>query len=414
VEVSVARLVLTRDEASVCEVVGVKAFVQARSLVSRGDLVDMDWDRQAGRGQAVVRGETTDWVTASIVIGADGANKSVSGTCTCVLAPGCAHPTALVLAAYTFDTLRPQSAPSWELALAALVGGDSPSGGPGSADLALQFDLEDEGRSEWRIGLRPVVPGKKGWIRSGISWPTLDYAYTPGSPRAQHHVDLLLEVLALADGEDHDPYRYYGPGQRVVYLDEFRSRRVWDVLAEAQEAGLPMVQSGRAASLVRVAAQPVRFSVRADRVDAGLRLRPVLADGAEVLDPDRSVLVGRPAHGVAWWGTTGQASPKDPGTLRLAPLARPVSVQVMEALAAPAIVVPAADESRFLRQYYSRLAGRARAVSLRDFGSTRSSRPARAGPRRWNGPSPEQTSSSPRTRCSGWNTTTTPPNRGPG
>jgi superfamily II DNA or RNA helicase len=374
-----ARLVLTGDEAAVCGAVGVRAFVQARSLVARGDLVHVDWDRQTGQGQAVVRGETTGWLTAAVVIGVDGAIKSVSGACTCDLAPDCAHPAALVLIAYTSDTLRPRSAPSWELALAALVGADSQSGGPDSPDLALQFDLEDgEGGSAWRIGLRPVVPGKKGWIRSGISWTSLDYAYTPGSTRAQHHVDLLRELLSLADGEERDPYhyRYYGSGQRVVYLDEFRSRRVWDVLAEAQEAELPMVQSGRGASLVRVAAQPVRFSVQADRVDAGLRLRPALTAGAEAIDPGRSVLVGRPGHGVAWWGTTGHASSSDPGTLRLAPLARPMSAQAVEALIAPPIVVPARDESRFLRQYYPGLVRRADVVPLDESAALPDIRPA--------------------------------------
>ncbi|MDM4720235.1 DEAD/DEAH box helicase [Micromonospora sp. WMMA1363] len=372
-----ARLVLTEDEAVVCEAVGVKAFMQARSLVARGDLVDVSWDRQTGRGEAVVRADTAGWVTASVVTGIDGAIKSVSGVCTCDSARGCSHPAALLLIAYTSHALGPRPTPSWELALAALVGADSPSGAPGSPDLALQFDLEDgEGRPQWRIGLRPVVPGKKGWIRSGVSWTSLDYAYTPGSPRAQHHVDLLLELLSLADGEDRDPYRYYGSGQRVVYLDEFRSRRVWDVLAEAQEAGLPLVQSGRAASLVRVAAQPVRFSVRADRVDAGLRLRPVLTDDAEMIDPDRSILIGRPAHGVAWWRTTGQSASTDPGTLRLAPLARPVSAQVVEALAAPAIVVPVADESRFLRQYYPGLVRRADVVPVDESAALPDIRPA--------------------------------------
>jgi hypothetical protein len=163
-----------------------------------------------------------------------------------------------------------------------------------------------------------------------------------------------------------DPYshRYYGSSHRVVYLDEFRSRRVWDVLAEAQEAGLPLVQSGRAASVVQVVRQPVRYSVRADRVAAGLRLRPVLADGAEEIDPERSVAVGRPAHGVAWWGTTGPGSSNDPGTLRLAPLARPLSAQVMAALVAPAIVVPATDEPRFLQQYYPGLARQADLVPV--------------------------------------------------
>jgi superfamily II DNA or RNA helicase len=116
--------------------------------------------------------------------------------------------------------------------------------------------------------------------------------------------------------------------------------------------------------------------VWADRVDAGLRLRPALADGAEVIDPDRSIVVGRPAHGVVWWGTTGQSSSKDPGMLRLAPLARPVSAQVMEALAAPAIVVPPADESRFLRQYYPGLVRRADVVPVDESAALPGVRPA--------------------------------------
>lgn len=362
-----ARLVLTADEAAVCEAVGVRSFVQARALVASGDLVEVSWDRRAGRGRAVVRGEKSGRVMASVVVGADGALKSVSGTCTCSAAPLCVHPAALVLIACTSDASKPQPASPWELALAALVSADSPAAEPGSPDLALQFDLEDDdGRGQWRIGLRPVVPGKKGWIRSGVSWGTLGYGYVPGSPRAQQHVDLLEELLALADDDGGDPYsyRYYGSSQRVVYLDEFRSRRVWDVLAEAQEAGLPLVQSGRAASPVQVSVRPVRYSVRADRVAAGLRLRPVLVEGAQEIDPERSVVLGRPAHGVAWWGTTGSGSSTDPGTLRLAPLARPLSAQVKAALAAPAIIVPAADEPRFLRQYYPGLARRADVVPV--------------------------------------------------
>ncbi|PRY17033.1 DEAD/DEAH box helicase [Pseudosporangium ferrugineum] len=362
-----ARLVLTADEAAVCEAVGVRSFVQARALVASGALVEVSWDRSAGRGRAVVQGEKSGLVMASVVVGADGALKSVSGTCTCSAAPACVHPAALVLIACTSEASKPQPAPSWELALAALVNADSPAAEPGSPDLALQFDLEDgDGDGRWRIGLRPVVPGKRGWIRSGVSWGTLGYGYVPGSPRAQQHVDLLEELLALADDDGGDPYsyRYYGSSQRVVYLDEFRSRRVWDVLAEAQEAGLPLVQRGRAASRAQVSARPVRYSVRADRIAAGLRLRPGLLDGTQEIDPERSLLVGRPAHGVAWWGTTGPGSASDPGTLRLAPLARPLSAQVMDALTAPAIVVPAADEPRFLRQYYPGLARRAEVVPV--------------------------------------------------
>jgi hypothetical protein len=85
----------------------------------------------------------------------------------------------------------------------------------------------------------------------------------------------------------------------------------------------------------------------------------VLTNGAEVIDPERSIMIGRPAHGVAWWGT-----PTDPEILRLAPTVHPVGADTVRALAAPAIVIPVADESRFLRQYYPGLVRRADVIAL--------------------------------------------------
>jgi superfamily II DNA or RNA helicase len=349
----VARLALTRDEAAICEAVGTRAFLQARTLLTRADLTEVQWDPSTGRGYAVVRGGSPGWVTVTVLVGADGFVKSVDGACTCDAAPGCAHPAALALVTHAGDTKRRESSPPWESALAALVGARAVPESQ-SPDLALQFDVEDGG-NELRIALRPVVPGKKGWIRSGVSWETLHYAYHPGSPRAQQHVDLLMELHSLSEAADRDPYGYYVAGRRAVFLDDFRSRRVWDVLAEAQEAGLPLVRAGRSAAPVVVSAEPVRLSVHADRSGADLRLRPVLTDGAAPIDPETSVMIGRPAHGVAWWGAEA---------LRLAPMARPVSADAARALAAPPIVIPAADEPRFLRQYYPGLVGRADVVPL--------------------------------------------------
>ena len=349
-----ARLVLTEDEAAICDAVGVRAYVQARALVARGELLDVRWDRSRGRAYGVVGGGASGRVTASVVGGAGGAVKSIDGTCTCRSAPRCFHPVALVLAAGA-DALEHRSAPSWESALASLVVRDS--GEPAAAEVALQFELEPgDGSHPRRIGLRPVVPGRTGWVRSGISWHSLDYAFY-SRPAAQSHAGLLRELRSQVAGAEYDMYHYRAHHERVIYLDEFRSRRVWDVLREAQEAGLPLVHSGRGAEPVAVRADPVRFSVRADRAGGDLRLRPVLMDGATVLDPARLLLIGEPGHGAAWWGPEGRE-------LRLAPLAQPVSAQAASALAAPAIVVPADEEPKFLRQYYPGLARRADVVAI--------------------------------------------------
>ena len=50
----VARLVLTADEAAVWEAGGVRSFVQARSVVAGGGLIEVSWNRLDGRGRAVV------------------------------------------------------------------------------------------------------------------------------------------------------------------------------------------------------------------------------------------------------------------------------------------------------------------------------------------------------------------------
>ncbi|NMO55455.1 DEAD/DEAH box helicase [Actinoplanes sp. TBRC 11911] len=344
---------LTEDEAAIRAAVGDGTFRQARAAVARQELTDIQWSAPARIGYAAVRsGGSSARVTASVVVGADGAVKSVHGVCSCRHSPRCAHPTALVLTALAGHS--PRSA-SWESSLEALV--DAPDEAPVAADLALQFDVESaEDGGAPRIGLRPVVPGKRGWVRTGVTWGSLQYVYRPSSRRAERHVGLLTELYSLADADHTHGYTYYGADLRVLYLDQFGSRRVWDVLAEARDTGLPMVRAGKTASPVTVLTQPVRFSVRVDRVDAGLRLRPVLAHGDEVIDPATSIALGRPAHGVAWWA--------DEAGLRLAPTARPISVATMEALSAPAIVVPEADESRFLRTYYPGLARRGEVVSL--------------------------------------------------
>jgi hypothetical protein len=166
---------------------------------------------------------------------------------------------------------------------------------------------------------------------------------------------LLREILMLSSiGEDR---QYYGYQQNVVQLDTFVSRRIWDLLAEAQDIGLPLVQSGKTAAPVLVCRAPARAAVHADRVGEDLQLLAALtADGLNVA-PEHSVLVGHPAHGVVWWADAGRGPAQGTNqTLYLASLAGPLTPALAQMLASPAIVVPASDERRFLDEYYPRLA----------------------------------------------------------
>src|SRR6185312_8952585 len=94
------------------------------------------------------------------------------------------------------------------------------------------------GRVRNRIGLRPVVPGARGnWVRTGISWSTVGYVRHGQSADEVRPGRLLREILALYTSEG----AYYSYGNSVPYLDEAPSRRIWDLLAEAEEIGMPLV-----------------------------------------------------------------------------------------------------------------------------------------------------------------------------
>lgn len=202
--------------------------------------------------------------------------------------------------------------------------------------------------------MRPVVPGRTGWVRAGISWSNLGYSRYGNPKGVERHWQLLNEILLLSTASE--DRHYYGSYQQMVFLDAFASRRIWDLLAEADETGLPLVQTGKAAGSVVVGSSPARVSVRADRTSDGLLLVPALvADGMSVA-PDCAVLVGQPTHGIAWWAVRGQAPPQPKDrVLRLAPLARPLDPGMSAMLTGPAIQIPAADEARFIQQYYPAL-----------------------------------------------------------
>jgi superfamily II DNA or RNA helicase len=373
----VAIVTLTEEEVALRDLIGTSALLQAREHLRRGDLIDVRWDPQFSQAHGRLRGAGDTTVAARVTADVDGAITALTGCCNCERQESCAHAAALVLAAMPTSLVpRPRDEaqpPAWENALSPLVtDSDPPRSTPEQAEIGLQFELTQhpspEPAASWRIGLRPVVPGKNGWVRGGISWSTLNYSYNyygTQNPGRQQRRQLLGEILALAKTGEDQYYSYRSYQQQVVYLDEFATRRIWDLLAEAAEVGLPLVQSTKLAGPVLVLSDPARTLIQAERCDDDLLLTTtLLADGVPV-DPEYAVLVGKPAHGVAWWGVRGQPAPAPKNrVLRLAPLASPVTPDVAKMLVSPAIRVPASDEERFFERYYPSLLRRVEVVAL--------------------------------------------------
>jgi len=246
---------------------------------------------------------------------------------------------------------------------------DTPAGGAGSgtdepvlAAIGLQFEVvttpkrgtRPPARSGPGLRVRPVLPGQKGnWIRTGVSWSNLEYLHYGRSrnPRLAEQVAAARELLALSRlSHPGTAYRY---GDDLVWLEAIDSRRLWDLLAEARDRGVALVTAGRPAGPVVVHPSPAAVTIDVRRAPSGLHLETGITLDGRPVPSGTSVLIGTPAHGVAWWShpssagsVTGSVS-----ALELAALAAPVDDGIRDLLGREAIEVPAPDEDRFLRSF---------------------------------------------------------------
>jgi hypothetical protein len=153
----------------------------------------------------------------------------------------------------------------------------------------------------------------------------------------------------LSSGRSH-----YSSSDEVVWLETINSRRLWDLLTEARDLDLPLIQAGRQALPVELRVSPASVTLDATRDQAGLALRPRVGVDGEEVPLGSSLLVGKPAHGIAWWDDRNDRP--GPGVhLSLAPFAAPVDEDLRRFLGSTPLKVPQRDEERFLRDFYPRL-----------------------------------------------------------
>ena len=380
-----AQLTIAAAEVDLHRLVGTDAFLRGRAHVQNGDVLDVQWhlsgERAFGR---IACGGAEHSALAMVSRSPAGEVTSLDGSCTCGSGPRCPHAIALLLAAMPAAGAGRPGIPSWELSLSTVVGPAAPERvADRPAEVGLQFELSEipsrpagrgtggavrsPGTSAARIGLRPVLPGRGGgWVRTGISWSNLGYLRYGGSVTHARHLRLLGEILRLASDVS-DGYAYgYHPGS-TLWLESIHSRRLWDVLAEAREVGLPLVQARRSTAPVSLSTDRAEVSLRVRRDTAGLELEPRIVVGGTPVELRSSLLVGEPAHGIAWWLTPDVPGPqRKDRVLRLASLAGPVTAEVRALLAGGPVRIAGRDEVRFLGDYYPALLRRVNVVPADD------------------------------------------------
>ncbi|MDO4901406.1 DEAD/DEAH box helicase [Actinomyces sp.] len=290
-----------------------------------------------------------------------------SGTCSCPVGGNCKHTAALVLTArrQAQSAADPPGDADWERRLTHLLHTRQTANRAVAIEIAtstggVRSGAYGMGRfagtsGSGRLQLRPLIAGKRGWIKQGISWRGLTNGDLTGEV-APEALSALSDLAAMDD----DAFFYYTDST----IDfEALPARVWEVLRRAVAAGVMLTTAQRGGKAVRIL-PGLRAGVGVERQKDGTALiRPAL-DFAAVeglpLGPGRrpkARALGSPTHGYALTGPDG--------TLNLMPLEPPPGEVLGRLLSRnERITIPAADVDRFEAKHLGRLAAAVPIVEL--------------------------------------------------
>ncbi|MBL8929974.1 MAG: DEAD/DEAH box helicase [Kineosporiaceae bacterium] len=281
---------------------------------------------------------------------------------------GAGSPSRPVAARPAARALRvvPPSPPAWEVLLGSMA--VAVPAATEHTPLGLLFEVNHLRPGGYRTGhlpgrawitIRPVIPGKTGWVRTGVSWGRLDYLGYAMSTPAPRQREALHRVLAFQAAS----HRYHPPSDGISL--EHLGGGWLEVLRYCRHAGVSLLTDQRHSGAVRISEQPARVVLDLTRApDGDIRAVPsiVLPDGFDDAghpgaggDPAAWTMVGSPPLGL--WRQEGS-------DLLLAEFDHQLDEQVTRLLEHGPVEVPSADAERFLSGVVPLLARRLELTSL--------------------------------------------------
>jgi len=413
------------DHDSLEKMIGPECYETALEYVRRKAVSQQIWIASQNALFGIVDGRYGDHYTPTVYLSRQGPVPVVKAArCNCAASYGCEHAAALLIAAVTGATTAggagndsmwegslavPRQAArrhAWDTSLESWLAAGREAGRTGEATLAIELTLEADqagrppvprlpgqehgfpGPLPVRLMARLVQPGKQGgWVGGSLSWGKLGgYGYYSGPSATQTR--LLRELVALYRTRVSSPGYYYpGGDERAIELSAIESSRLWPLLDEARQAGLPLVYRRKLGPVEGYREAELGLDVTGDEDGGGLAVTPVIrldgpsagpgtgspagagspaagvagpgeVAGAGAADVVPVRFIGAQGHGLVYLDGAEAGRSAEPGDwrFRLARLRRAVPEPLQEmALAGQRLVIPAAGLARFREEFYPRL-----------------------------------------------------------
>ena len=341
-------------DAQISAVTGAAAFARGRRYAETRRVSNLS---VSGNGEiiaAAVRGSRGRVYQTMVFSESKGRPVDWRGSCSCPVGSDCKHTVALILAARRRATAAgaPPGDADWERRLTHMLRTRQTS----RRAVAIEISAQDSGSHRTgRLGLLPLLAGKRGWVRQGISWQAVFGGHLEGQI-APEVLDCLEDLASMDSGG----YFYYNSPRIPL---ETMPARVWDVLRRGVEAGVTLTTAQRGGNEVRIL-HGLRAGVGVRRrKDGTARISPSIdLSGVEGLvtgggrTPEPCPL-GDPTHGYALTG--------DDGVLNLMPLEPPPGEVLGRILRRNEhLTIPAADVERFESRHLGELAAAVPIIDL--------------------------------------------------
>ena len=343
-------------------------YAKGRSYQASGSVLQLEVEEDRP-GTWLVTAQVRGSHIYEVIVGCNthpnGTLLPVASECSCPVKSRCKHVAAVLIELAQHRDYFEARKPDWRDGISALLPQDNTDRSAGTARVALLFEIKQQRQQAYygtrvttetflsvRIGGLSLSTGK--WVQNRFSWRD-----AIGSTQSADQIDPqhreILQALWSLQLAGNSSYYGYSSDNNLLRLDRFSNSRLWQLLEEAQSAGIPLLTTANGNPPLRLGTTCSIALDISERTSGDLQLAPQLTIDGNILPKGVHVrFIGEPPIGLYW--SQGPRGNLKQHTIHIARFIDPPSTFLLKALHDKASLdIPTADKKEFSTKYFPQI-----------------------------------------------------------